>query len=607
MTPGAATSIPLIGDARAAWDRALALWGVHMHDAELRPGAGQGAPAWFTFPPSITVDTERVRELGGAGELESVFAHELGHHVLAPSTRIDALKIRHQLARALVASGAESVRDDDVALLSNLWTDVLVNTRVGLLQRRRDGEGAEPGIVRLGRALYRPSRESSSRLWWLYLHTYELLWNLPPGALATPDPPAAPPAATARARITEVPLEKIPERFREKEVALRAARREAERVAAELDGAITTHPVLDADLLAGIVRAFAADPVGGALRFGVLAAPYLVEERRSGGAAGVPGGACAADDAPATAGELGRVLGDPRLHGAIPDRAGRADDGTGRGQRLDVARTLELYAASDPDAVVAAWYRAQAAPWVRPVTQRIPARPASDLPGPLEKWESGDDLSDLDWAATLQAGADVVPGVTTRRRSWLDDDPEPQEGSVELDLYIDSSGSMARPRTGSPAVLAGMILALSVLRGGGRVRVTSFSGPGQVAGGDGFVRDPARVVGDLAEYFGGSTSFPLDLLQRRYAPLAPPRDGERRHLVVLSDDGLTSMFGDGNEPFAGVAAATRGKLTTGTLVVLAWARRIEPLAREAGYDTLYLERMDDAPRVCARLAEVLHG
>ncbi|QEW04931.1 VWA domain-containing protein [Microbacterium lushaniae] len=607
MTRGAATSIPLTGGARVAWNRALELWGVHMHDAELRPGAARGAPAWFTFPPSITVDTDMVRELGGAAELESVFAHELGHHVLAPSTRIDALKIRHQLARSLVASGAETVRDEDVALLSNLWTDLLVNARVGLLQRRRDGEGAEPGIVRLGRALYGASRDSSSRLWWLYLRTYELLWHLPAGTLAIPQPPEAPRPAAVRSRIIDVPLEKIPERFREQEAALRAARREAERVAAELDGAITTHPMLDADLLAGIVRAFAADPVGGALRFGVLAAPYLVEERRAGDGAGVPGGQCAADDAPATAGELGRVLADRRLHGAMPDRAGRTGDEPGRGQRLDVARTLELYAASDPDVVIAAWYRAQAAPWVRPVTQRIPTRPAFDLPGPLETWESGDDLADLDWAATLQAGADVVPGVTTRRRSWIDDEPEPQEGSVELDLYIDSSGSMARPRTGSPAVLAGMILALSVLRGGGRVRVTSFSGPGQVAGGDGFVRDPARVVGDLAWYFGGSTSFPLDLLHRRYAQLTPPRGGERRHLVVLSDDGLTSMFGDGNEPFAGVAAATRGKLTTGTLVVLAWARRIEPLARAAGYDILYLERMDDAPGVCARLAEVLHG
>ena len=73
------------------------------------------------------LDPRIVAELGGADEMESVFAHELGHHALAPGTRLDSLKIRHQLARTLVAAGATSVRDDDVAMLSNLWTDLLVN------------------------------------------------------------------------------------------------------------------------------------------------------------------------------------------------------------------------------------------------------------------------------------------------------------------------------------------------------------------------------------------------------------------------------------------------------------------------------------------------
>jgi hypothetical protein len=604
-------TVPLEGADRAAWESAQALWGVHMHDAELAPGAGraEGAPAWFSFPPSITVDPAMVRELGGAAEMESVFAHELGHHVLAPSTRLDSLKIRHQLARALVAAGADRVRDDEVAMLSNLWTDLLVNTRVGVLQRRRDGPGGDPGIVRLARALYRSSAGSQDRLWWVYLRTYELLWNLVPATLCARTPPApavAPPAGAP----AEPPLDAVPKRFREQEEKLRAARREAERVAAELAGTITTDPALDADLLARAVRSFAGDAVTGALRFGVIAAPYLVEARRAGASVASDAAGCAADHAPATAGELGRVLADPRLREPVPSRAGRPDSagGTPRsGQQLDVARTLELYGTADADAVLAAWYRSQAAPWVRPIRQLLPARPVADLPGPLEVWESGDDLADLDWPATLQAGAQIVPGVTTRRRSHLDDEPPPAETAIALDLYIDSSGSMMSPQRGSPAVLAGMVLALSVLRGGGRVRVTSFSGPGQVAGTDDFTRDTTSVVSGLSTYFGGSTSFPLDLLDRRYAKLRPPTGTERRHLVVLSDDGLSSMFGTGNAPYADVAARTRPKLSTATLVLLAWARRIEPIAAEAGYDTLFLERMDEAPAVCAVLAEVLHG
>ncbi|MFM9481354.1 hypothetical protein, partial [Streptomyces scabiei] len=69
---------------RAAWESAQELWSVRMHDAVLDPGAGsvQGAPAWFSFPPSITVDPDMVTAFGGADEWESVFAHELGHYVL---------------------------------------------------------------------------------------------------------------------------------------------------------------------------------------------------------------------------------------------------------------------------------------------------------------------------------------------------------------------------------------------------------------------------------------------------------------------------------------------------------------------------------------------
>ncbi|GAA5206835.1 hypothetical protein GCM10025774_09490 [Microbacterium kyungheense] len=649
--------VALEGPAREAWERAQELWGVRMGDARLLPGAGaeHGAAAWFTFPPAIAVDPAMLADLGAGAELESVFAHELGHHALAPSTRIDQLKIRHQLARALVAAGATAVRDDDVSLLSNLWTDLLVNTRVALLQRRRDARGqvpaGEPGIVRTSRLMYRGGRETARPLWWVYLRAYELLWNLAAGELcALVPPPVSPPARAEAPPDADRPLDRVPERFREKEKALREARAAAARVAAELEAAVTVHPVLDADDVARIVRTFASDAVSGALRFGVVMAPYLVAEERArqreraasgpsrpdAGApgapapAGPPGGACAADSAPATADELGRVFADPRLHGNVPLRVRATDPGRagagkdaigdtaasgrqGAGQGFGVAQTLALYEGSDPAAVLATWYRAEAARWVRPFTQRRPAAPAPELPGPLETWEAGDDLADLDWPATLQAAPVVVPGVTTRRRSYLDDEPTPRETGIELDLYIDSSGSMPAPTRGSAAILAGTILALSVLRGGGRVRVTSFSGPGEVGGSDGFSRDHVRIAADLALYFGGGTSFPLDLLARRYDPLpALPESGAsgdavRRHLVVLSDDGLTSMFGVGNEPFAGVAARVRTKLTTGSLVVLDSARRVEGLAAAAGYDMLYVTKMDDAPRACARLAEVLHG
>lgn len=163
---------------------------------------------------------------------------------------------------------------------------------------------------------------------------------------------------------------------------------------------------------------------------------------------------------------------------------------------------------------------------------------------------------------------------------------------------------MPSPRSGSAALVAGTILVLSVLRGGGRVRITSFSGPGQVAGGARPTRDRAEALRDLTAYFGGGTTFPLDLLASRYrgARLDP---AVRRHLVVLSDDGLASMFGEGQPQLSGVAAGVRSVLDTATLVVLGARASMTGQAEAAGYDVRALPGVEDAPRLCADLAAVL--
>lgn len=598
---------------RPAWDSARALWGVQLHDPVLVAQPSPPSFAWFSFPPEITIDVAELAEAGATAELESVFAHEIGHHVLSPSTRLDSLKIRHQLARALTASD-RPVRPDVLALFANLWSDQLINVRVAALQRRLD-PGAEPGMVRLWRVLAR--NNPSAGLDWVLRRAYELSWALPPGTLCSIDPPptaasapgAAPPAAAAPGGAEQ--RRGVPARYAEQERQLEAARVEVARAEYAIDIGILADPVADAHLLARLVRVFSDDPVSGALPFGMLAAAYL---QRTGGVAGerTPGCAGEAGAAPPTAAEIGAILGDPRLstvpvHPAAGGLDPAATAGTARGQGYGLAETLALYDPSLAGAVTAAWYRNAARRWVKPLTERRPVTDGADLPGPLEQWELGDDLADLDWPGTMIASPNLLPGVTTRRRALLDDPARPVEASLRLDLYIDSSGSMPDPARGSAAVLAGAILALSVLRGGGAVRPTSWAGPRQVAGPARFLRDPAEVIASIAHSFHGGTSFPLDLLDDRYRSLPPADDTVRRHLVVLSDDGLESMFGTGNAGFEQVAAATRPKLTTATLVLLDRRRRVAPLAAAAGYDVVYLESMDDAPAVCARLAEVLHG
>jgi hypothetical protein len=106
----------------------------------------------------------------------------------------------------------------------------------------------------------------------------------------------------------------------------------------------------------------------------------------------------------------------------------------------------------------------------------------------------------------------------------------------------------------------------------------------------------------LTTFFCGGTTFPLDLLASRYPPADRGRAGERRHLVVLSDDGLASLFGRGQEQYAGVAAAVRRVVDTATLLVQDRSRSMAKPAAEAGYDVDYLDDMASAPGVCAALA-----
>lgn len=603
---------PLDAAQRASWEAAERLWGVRMHEARQAPDSGQPSFAWFSFPPAIVIDPVLAAQEGVDGDLTTVFAHELGHHLLSPSTRIASLKIHQQIARAVLACSSDaSVPDLDqlAAQLSNIWSDMLINNRVVELQRVAT-PSVEPGMVALWRRLRRP--HADNRLWWVMLRAYEELWGLPDDSLCDPAPPPRPPLDPSIG-VPPAPVD-VEDRFKHEQLKLEQAQAEAAAARLALVQVASTHPEADASLLAETVRGFGSDPIGGALRFGMIAAPYLLESGRLDPQQASGPGGCAGEEhrAPATAAELGEVFRDgrlrevprhPGLHG--PTSGGGSDpaagDGDGDGQALGIAETLRLYSATEPAQVLTAWYLNAARPWVRPYQQPSSVPPSgTELPGALEEWELGDDLDQLDLASSLAASPRLIPGVTTRRRTHLEDPVPTTKDAVELDLYIDSSGSMPSPQGYSPAILAAVILVESVLSGGGRVRVTSFSSADQVGGTPRSTRNRGEAMAAVLLYFGGGTTFPLDLLADRYRRPAEP--GVRRHLAVLSDDGLTSLFGEGQPQYSGVAADVRTRLDTATLIVLDGGRSMASEADAAGYDMEYIRRIADAPAACAALA-----
>jgi len=130
------------------------------------------------------------------------------------------------------------------------------------------------------------------------------------------------------------------------------------------------------------------------------------------------------------------------------------------------------------------------------------------------KWQPsmGPDKLDVDYS--VHVGGRIIPGVNTY--SWLTRRREVHGGFEEivpnLDLYLDSSGSMPNPTeyTSLP-VLAGFVASKKAHRKGAYIRATNFSGNGQHTTQES-TRDLEKVYKTLVKYFNGGTVFPSDTL-----------------------------------------------------------------------------------------------
>lgn len=87
--------------------------------------------------------------------------------------------------------------------------------------------------------------------------------------------------------------------------------------------------------------------------------------------------------------------------------------------------------------------------------------------------------------------------------------------------------------------LAGAVIALSALRAGARVQVTLWSGKQQCMHTPGFVRDEQAILRTLTGFYGGATAFPIHRLRDTYLGARRERPA---HLLMISDDGITTMF-----------------------------------------------------------------
>lgn len=502
----------LVENWRNAWPQALELWGrwirlssptIATSRTEAFDEGMDGVLACIRMSShGVLVNLPLLVERGLGEYPMQILAHEIGHHVLAPSTLLDHFRILAQVRRGLPTLEA---RAPDIA---NIWTDLLVNDHLHrVLALPMDGP-------------YRSMRSTEGMVWNLYMRVLERLWEIPRGQLCGGVPN---------------------------------------------DAALAVSFEADAWLAARTVRAYATEPVRGAGRFAALMLPWVQRENeedakrlrewmdmaKAGQGCAPPAGLGMDDDEPPVhPSEDPRVTGDEETEEPTKSGGdGQTHGPGGRGQSHSPWEYGELLRLGgieiDPKAAAVRFYREKAlANLVTCPSLELPAAP-DPLPEGLDPWEAGDPVDTLDVLQSVLISPVLVPGVTTVSRHW-GEQPGVRRALVplDLDLYIDSSGSMPDPaRAMSWPALAAAMVSLSVLRRGGRVQATLWSGKGQCLRTPGFLRDEEQILGVICSHFGGSTTFPLHALRDTWKDASI----RKAHILHISDEGLSSLFDDDDE------------------------------------------------------------
>lgn len=163
----------------------------------------------------IVIDLEKINQEGLNNFALEILSHEIGHHIYSPANLHD-----NAILLSRIRWGLPDI-EDRTPFVANLYADILINDT---LQRKNGLHMAD---------VYRKVNTSItfSKIWTFCMRTYEYLWKLEKGSLAT-------------------------------------------------DKSFHT-PSIDADasLAASLIRSYSKSWLDGAGRFAALMYPYLVEEK----------------------------------------------------------------------------------------------------------------------------------------------------------------------------------------------------------------------------------------------------------------------------------------------------------------------------------------
>lgn len=484
--------------AQQQWPAMLSLWSRYVklsdphfcltREAEKKEGLTGSFAMIRLTDLAVVISLRQVAELRLSQWLPAIMAHEIGHHVYCPGDLTDDGRMIARMRHGLPS------REHLAPLVSNLYSDLLINDKL----KREFQLPIEEVYAVLG-------QNSSDRMWTFYMRIYEILWGLTRGTLA-------------RGKIDNV-----------------------------MEG--------DAQLGNRLIRNFSRDWLKGAGRFAALCLPYLLENNGQTlqkilapwlDAQHVGNGT----DCPDGLTEIEADEINSSRHPALddeepqPNETNSPDSSAGQYREpFEYGQILKSmgFNLSESD-ITCKYYKERALPHLISFPQKqLPPSAEPQLEG-VEPWDMGSPMEKIDWFETVVRSPWVIPGFTTVARTYgTSEGAEPEKVPIDLDVYVDSSGSMPNPASAlSYLALAGTIVTLSALRAGARVQATLWSGPGQFKTTQGFIRDEKKLMEILTGYICGSTAFPIHVLRDTY--LNRPANARKVHILVISDEGVTTMF-----------------------------------------------------------------
>ena len=442
----------------------------------------------------VVVNLAEIKKEGLEDHVDTILAHEVGHHVLAPGNLVTLARLVNYLSGMFEANVAGYV--------VNIFTDLLVNDFL-FMQR---GLPVDEVYKKLkAAAIKRGTIIIADQFWSLYMRIYEVLWRLPAGTLTPP----------ANASID-----------RDAKIAARVLRTYSKRWFTCLKN------------LAYIFKTYLpVDSTG--LQYGL---PLIDKVVAGNDALDKIGGFATLSD------EEGDKPNARQYDGALSGKdKGVASHGVTNQPRMptDYLNTLiNIGAITDNERIRALiqYYTELAMPHVipfptidRPTSE--PINEGSDV------WTVGEEMTDLDLFESIKESPVIIPGITTRKLVTGEDKGfEQQKVPVDIDIYQDTSGSMGDPASSlSYTTIAAFIIVISALRAGASVQATSWSGPDQAVSTSGFSRNKEEILKTILFYHGDGTQFPCQVLERYDKR---PRNAPPVHIIVTSDDDISSMISD---------------------------------------------------------------